>query len=338
MIGSEDGRDRGPRGKAGPVLGRPRPRAGTVTVSRQLAVMTMAHDGPSMPRLARFDQLRRDFGLAVEILGPPPRALSPLPRLLEAAVALNAALGIPHTVGALVFTAEAALEEVAFALDLLIGGDKPVVVADLRSAAGRRDDLRAAVVVALAAAARGQGVLVVDDGQIHAARFVEHTHRAQAPRFASPRTGPVGAVADDEDDEPRFYVRVPRNPVLAPSQATAVALIKLAMGDDGELLRELRGHGFAAAVVEITDGPLSPLAAERLTASALEMPVVLVDAAVPQRLFDRHQRSTAIHEVLAHGVMPGGYLSALKARLVVAFAADAGDRHEAVARALAAYV
>ena len=335
MIGSEDGRDRGPRGKAGPVLGRPRPRAGTVTVSRQLAVMTMAHDGPSMPRLARFDRLRRDFGLAVEILGPPSRALSPLPRLLEAAVALNAALGIPHTIGALVFTAEAALEEVAFALDLLIGGDKPVVVADLRSAAGRRDDLRAAVVVALAAAARGQGVLVVDDGQIHAARFVEHTHRAQAPRFASPRTGPIGAVADDE---PRLYVRVPRNPVLTPSQATAVALIKLAMGDDGELLQELRGHGFAATVVEITDGPLSPLAAKRLTTLALEMPVVLVDAAVPQRTFDRRHRSTAIEDVLAQGVMPGGYLSALKARLVVAFAPDAGDRHEAVARALAAYV
>jgi L-asparaginase/Glu-tRNA(Gln) amidotransferase subunit D len=68
------------------------------------------------------------------------------------------------------------------------------------------------------------------------------------------------------------------------------------------------------------------------------MPVVLVDAAVPQSLFDRRQRSTAIHEVLAHGVMPGGYLSALKARLLVAFAADAGDPHEAVARALAAYV
>jgi L-asparaginase/Glu-tRNA(Gln) amidotransferase subunit D len=115
-------------------------------------------------------------------------------------------------------------------------------------------------------------------------------------------------------------------------------LIKLAMGDDGELLEELRRHGFGAAVVEITDGPLSPLAARRLKASALEMPVVLVDAAVPRRLFDRRHRSTAIEDVLARGVMPGGYLSALKARLVVAFATDDGDRHEAVARALAAYV
>jgi L-asparaginase/Glu-tRNA(Gln) amidotransferase subunit D len=300
----------------------------------------MARDGPSTPRLAMFDHPRRDLSLAVEALVPPSRALSPLPRLLEAAHVLNAALGSPNTIGAIVFTAEAALEEVAFALDLRIAGDKPVVVADLRSAAGRRDDLRAAVVVALAATARAQGVLVVDDGQISAARFVEHTHRAQAPRFTSPRTGPIGAVAQDEDDddEPRFYVRVPRTPVLAPSQATAVALIKLAMGDHGELLRELRRRHFVAAVVEITDGPLSPLAARRLTASALEMPVVRVDAAVPRRLFDRRHRSTAIDDVLARGVMPGGYLSALKARLVVAFAADADDPHEAVARALAAYV
>jgi L-asparaginase len=261
--------------------------------------------------------------------------LSPLPRLLRAAEGLNAALGIRQMAGAIVFTAEAAVAESAFALDLLIAGEKPVVVTDLRACEEGAAELDAAAAVALAASARAQGVLVVDDGQIHAARFLEHARRAQAPRFASPRTGPVGAVVDGE---PRFYVRVARTPVLAPSHARSVALLKLAMGDDGELLPDLHGHGFRGAVVEITDGTLSARAANRLAALALDIPVVLVDAALPHRMFDQPKHSPEIHDVLARGVMPAGYLGALKARPVVAFAAGFHHPHQAVARALSTYV
>lgn len=74
-----------------------------------------------------------------------------------------------------------------------------------------------------------------------------------------------------------------------------------------------RGRGFAAAVVASTDG--------RLAALALEMPVVLVDAAAPPGLFDHDRPSIAMDDIVAHGVIPGG--------------ADAPQ--EAVARALAAY-
>ncbi|MFW5642282.1 MAG: asparaginase domain-containing protein [Roseicyclus sp.] len=297
-------------------------------------VALVALDEQAVATAAPSLGLEGDVEAQLRTLTTPPSTLSPLDRLLEVAASLNAA-SLSQAVGAVVVTPEGAVEETAFALDLLVAGDMPVVVVTSHRAPMHEPRFRAAVAVAIAPAARAMGTLVVNDGEIHAARFVERALRGRVPRFVSPATGPIGAVVDGEA---RFYVRVPRKPVLTAAKPAPVALVELAMGDDGVLLDALVERGFAAAVIQATAPPLGATATERLCALALRLPVVLVDAAVPADLFEAIDLPASRTDVLARGVMPAGGLSAVKARLVVAFTARAENPHEAVAMALSSYV
>ncbi|MHA6795599.1 asparaginase [Pseudonocardia bannensis] len=92
------------------------------------------------------------------------------------------------------------LEETAFFLQLTVRSDKPVVLAGaMRPASALGADgplnLLRGVQVAAAPQARGNGVLVVLNDTIHAARDVTKTSTFRVHTFASPDTGPLG-VAD----------------------------------------------------------------------------------------------------------------------------------------------
>src|SRR5271167_1708031 len=118
--------------------------------------------------------------------------------------------------GAVVIQGTDTIEESAFLLDLLVGGEKPVVVtgamrgADAPGADGPAN-LLAAARVAAAAEARGLGTLAVLNYDIHAARFVQKSHTTLPSAFSSPLVGPLGAVVEGH---PRFFVRVSRAPTL----------------------------------------------------------------------------------------------------------------------------
>ena len=118
--------------------------------------------------------------------------------------------------GAVVIQGTDTIEESAFLLDVLVGGDRPVVMtgamrgADAPGADGPAN-LLAAARVAVSDAARGSGTLAVLNYDIHAARFVQKTHTTLPSAFASPLVGPIGAVAEGR---PRIYARVDRLPVL----------------------------------------------------------------------------------------------------------------------------
>ena len=93
------------------------------------------------------------------------------------------------------------LEETAWLLQLLIDDPRPVVlVGAMRPATALSADgplnLLQAVQVALSPEARGQGVLVVMDGQIHAAERVTKRATQGVGAFASPNSGPLGWVDD----------------------------------------------------------------------------------------------------------------------------------------------
>lgn len=87
------------------------------------------------------------------------------------------------------------IEETAFALDLLVDDERPIVVTGaMRSADAPGADgpanVRAAILVAADVSTRGLGTLVVMDDQVHAARFVRKTHSSLPSAFASPGAGP----------------------------------------------------------------------------------------------------------------------------------------------------
>ena len=119
--------------------------------------------------------------------------------------------------GTVVIQGTDTIEESAFLLDLLVGGDRPVVVtgamrgADAPGADGPAN-LLAAARVATSAGARGLGALAVLNYDIHAARFVQKAHTALPSAFSSPLVGAIGLVAEGRT---RIFARIARNPVLA---------------------------------------------------------------------------------------------------------------------------
>jgi len=112
------------------------------------------------------------------------------------------------------------LEETAMFLHLTQHTPVPVVLtAAMRPATSLSADgplnLLDAVRVAACPAARGQGVLVVMNQQIHAARDVAKTHTSAVDAFVSPIGGPLGFVQDD-------FVRFTRHAVRADGPALPV--------------------------------------------------------------------------------------------------------------------
>ena len=107
----------------------------------------------------------------------------------------------PELAGVVITHGTNTMEETAWLLQLLIDDPRPVVlVGAMRPATALSADgplnLFQAVQVAVSANARGHGVLVVMDGQIHSAQLVTKLATQGVGAFASPGRGPLGWVDD----------------------------------------------------------------------------------------------------------------------------------------------
>lgn len=122
----------------------------------------------------------------------------------------------PDVAGIVITHGTDTLEETAMFLHATQRHDVPVVLtAAMRPSTSLSADgplnILDAVRVASHPAAQGQGVLVVLNQHVHAARDVAKAHTAAVNAFVSPVTGPVGYVQDD-------FVRIAR---AAPAQGPA---------------------------------------------------------------------------------------------------------------------
>ncbi len=172
--------------------------------------------------------------------------------MLSLARTVEKTLARTEVCGAVITHGTDTLEESSHFLDLYLETDKPVCfTAAMRDASGLSPDGPANIYDAALAArslkARGLGVLVVMNGEIHAARDVTKTDSACVQTFASP-WGPLGRVDEGEV----FFLRAPlARETLRPERIMEdVALLKLAAGCDDFLLRCLVDKGVAAIVLE----------------------------------------------------------------------------------------
>jgi L-asparaginase len=237
------------------------------------------------------------------------------------------------------------LEEVAFGLDLLWARDTPLVVtgamrnASLPSADGQAN-LLAATATAGHPRARGLGVLVVFNDEIHAAGYVRKTHTSNVATFQSPTVGPLGYLAEGA---PRIVLTAPgRRPLADPPARigdNAVALLKLGIGDDGRLLPSIAACGYRGLVIEgFGGGHVSLQLAESTMLDDLVavMPVVLGSrTGAGATLHGTYAYAGSELDLLSRGLIPAGDLDGLKARVLLTFLLAAGADRASVTRAFA---
>jgi L-asparaginase len=230
------------------------------------------------------------------------------------------------------------IEEMAFALDLLVDRDEPVVVTGamrnptLPGADGPAN-LLASVRVAASPSAAGLGTLVVFNDEIHAARFVRKGHTSSPATFRSPHAGPLGQVIEARV---RMALRVPhRRHIGCPpdSKDRQVALLSAVMGDDGRLLELVARTGYEGLVVEAFGGGHVPDTwADKLGELAAEIPVVLASrTGAGEMLRETYGFRGSESDLLARGLLSAGQLDGRKARVLLALLLRGGAGGDRIA-------
>lgn len=233
------------------------------------------------------------------------------------------------------------IEELAVLCDALAGDCAPIVVTGaIRPASSPGADgpanLLDAVCAAAAPASEGLGGVVCFAGELHAARTVRKVDSTAPHAFGSPRTGPIGRVAEGRVE---LFARPLRGPRLAPdSLAFSVPIVGTWLGDDGELLRAaLAMDPDGLVLVALGAGHLPPptlaaLRQARARASASEpLPVVL--AVRPERghlLRATYGFEGSERDVIATGVVDGAGLAPPAARMLLLAALGSGLRGDAL--------
>ena len=229
------------------------------------------------------------------------------------------------------------IEETAFLLDLLVQSENPLVVTGaMRGPAMPGADgsanLLASVLVASSSIAVELGALVVMNDEIHAARFVQKSHSFQPSAFCSPDVGPLGYIVEKQV---RLYVK-PRSFKLAPVnpsfQCASIALVKVALDDNGWLLEKLRGLEYAGVVIEgVGAGHVGANVVQHLAELARMRPVILASRVHSGGMLSHTYGYPGSEiDLLGRGLIAGGFLSGLKARLLLAVLCGNGHQHQEI--------
>jgi L-asparaginase len=224
--------------------------------------------------------------------------------------------------GIVVTHGTATLEETAYLMDLTVATDKPIVLTgaqrnfDERDADGPRN-LLYAVMIAAAPEAQARGVLVELAGEIHAARDVTKVHTESVACFASRDGGPVGLVSKYgvtflSTPERRVHLEVDRI-------EENVQLIRMAQGANDLLLRACIRERVAGIVIEATAGgnvnaPYYEAICDALDAGIPVVVATRVAAGAPH--LGKGYRGSFM-SLTAKGAISAGYLSGLKARILL---------------------
>lgn len=171
------------------------------------------------------------------------------------------------------------LEETSYLASLVWDRDEPLVFTGaMRSPAQPSADgpanLIAACRVAGSASARGLGVLLVMDDDIHEARWAQKTHSTALDSFRSPPVGPLGHVV-----EHRVRLHRPATPghtVARPTSDPYVPVLETHLGDEGATLRAIREFGADGVVIAAFGaGHVSAAMARGIEVTARSIPVVV---------------------------------------------------------------
>lgn len=252
----------------------------------------------------------------------------------------------PTVDGIVIVHGTASMEETAYLLQLTIDTDKPIAM----TAAQRRfedvgsdgpHNFFSAVKVAASPDAVGRGVCVVFDGAIHGARDVCKVHNQSLAGFGSRDGGAIGFVTSSQVSylaRPDRRLRFP-----LPSRPMNVQLIKLPQGADDLFVRACIAARVDGIVIEGIGGG-------GVTDPVYDALCVAIDAGIAVVVVTRLPRGGVVPDgggggvgggdyalkgssgnLLARGAIAGGYLSGLKARILLMVALAHGSDRAALA-------
>ncbi len=218
------------------------------------------------------------------------------------------------------------LEETAWLLELLIDDPRPVVlVGAMRPATALSADgplnLFQALQVAGSPKARGHGVLVVMDGQIHGARAVTKVATQGVGAFQSPDLGPLGWVDDSGVHLPEAsrFRSVPFATLALPAQWPEVAILYGCVNPSLALVSSLSHAGVKGVVWTGTGaGQLSSGEREAIKTWSGVLPLMLRAS----RCGRGPVHPCPLQDEL--GLLPAGTLNPQKARILLLLALIAG--------------
>ncbi|HTV88675.1 MAG TPA: asparaginase [Stellaceae bacterium] len=271
----------------------------------------------------RFPETRQvAMPLAVTFRQVGSTAIGPADWLQLRALIGETAAADPTIAGFVIPHGTATLEETAFFLNLTLGVSQPVVlVGAQRPASALGTDagmnLVNALRVAGSAAARGKGVLVVLNDEIHPARDVVKTSTYRVQTFRSLDWGALGHV---DGDGPHFYraplrAHIPNTPFAGRSIAAPLPRVDIVYsyaGADAALVEAAVAAGARGLVsAGFAPGMPSPLQHAALVAAAKSGVVVVQASRAAGRVAPRRRlRET--------GIVAAEDLSPQKARILLA--------------------
>ena len=232
----------------------------------------------------------------------------------------------PDLTGVVITHGTNTLEETAWLLELLIDDPRPVVlVGAMRPATALSADgplnLFQAVQVAGSSQARGHGVLVVMDGQIHAARAVTKVATQGVGAFQSPDLGPLGWVDDSGVHLPvsSGARSVPFATLALPAQWPEVAILYGCVNPSSAMVPALLRAGVNGVVWTGTGaGQLSVGELEAIKTWSGVLPLMLRSS----RCGSGPVHPSELQDEL--GLLPAGTLNPQKARILLLLALIAG--------------
>jgi L-asparaginase/Glu-tRNA(Gln) amidotransferase subunit D len=308
--------------------------------------MAGSTDGGVVARLSGQDLLTGLGDVPAEIRvhnpGAVPSASLSFQDVLEIVDDARTAIG-DGAIGIVLTQGTDTLEETAFLIDCVWRADTPFVVTGaMRNPTLAGPDgpanLLAAVQVATAPDARARGALVVFNDQIHAARHVRKTHSTSTATFVSADLGPIGHLVENT---PRFLASVPARAPLPPVDRTRladthVALYTATFDDDGAPLRALADTQHGLVIAGFGAGHVPAHLVPALTELAAVMPVVLTSrTGAGPVLVDTYGAPGSERDLLARGIIGGGYVHPYKARVLLRLLVAAGADPDTIAAAFA---
>lgn len=273
---------------------------------------------------------------SVDVRRIPGRAMAPADmQEIARTVAAEAARGAD---GVVVTHGTDTVEETAYALALMLDLPIPVVLtAAMRLPGDVGHDgganVRGALVAARDPRVAALGPVVAIQDELHLARWVTKAHTSRVAAFASPETGPVGALVEDRLElsaahGPGDHLGLPEGDL----GATRVELVWIAAGMDGLLLDAAAERADGIVLAGSGGGHVPPPVADAIgRAVARGVPVVIASrcAAGPtlERTYGGPGGELHLREL---GAVFAGRIPALKARLRLQVALALGRRAQEV--------